>query len=116
MNREPIRSPARSVANVEFHHAGDHVNDVAHKIVTVLETQGIRAINPAMGFPMEMDRFTIGWSMKGESLVAAHGPPDCEAVQSPGDVTTRFGPTLKTGRRAATQDLSQSWSRRCWLR
>ncbi len=29
MNREPIRTPARSVANLEFHHTGDQVNDVA---------------------------------------------------------------------------------------
>ena len=29
MNREPIRSPARSVANLEFHHAGDRTNEVA---------------------------------------------------------------------------------------
>ena len=57
MNREPIRSPARSVANVEFHRTGDHVNDVARKIVASLEQRGIRAVNPAMGFPMEMDRF-----------------------------------------------------------
>src|SRR5438552_19188262 len=32
MNREPIRSPARSVANLEFHHTGDHVNEVARKV------------------------------------------------------------------------------------
>jgi hypothetical protein len=57
MNREPIRSPARSVANVEFHHTGEDVNAVAHAIVAALEQQGIRAVNPAMGFPMEMDRF-----------------------------------------------------------
>lgn len=57
MNREPIRSPARSVANVEFHRTGDHVNDVARRIVAALEQRGIRAVNPAMGFPMEMDRF-----------------------------------------------------------
>src|SRR5262249_35147608 len=31
LNREPIRSPARSVANLEFHHTGDHVNEVARK-------------------------------------------------------------------------------------
>ena len=37
MNREPIRSPARSVANLEFHHTGDHVNEVARKIVAALE-------------------------------------------------------------------------------
>lgn len=57
MNREPIRSTARSVANLEFHHTGDEVNEVARKVVAVLEREGVRAINPAMGFPMEMDRF-----------------------------------------------------------
>ena len=39
MNREPIRSPARSVANLEFHHTGDHVNEVARKIVATLAVQ-----------------------------------------------------------------------------
>ena len=34
MNREPIRSPARSVANLEFHHTGDQVNEVARAVVT----------------------------------------------------------------------------------
>src|SRR5262245_66057356 len=47
MNREPIRTPARSVANLEFHHTGDHVNEVARKLVTALERQCIRAINPS---------------------------------------------------------------------
>src|ERR1700745_3333479 len=51
MNREPIRSPARSVANLEFHHTGDHGNEIARKVVATLEKQGIRALNPAMGFP-----------------------------------------------------------------
>src|SRR5262245_26494389 len=51
MNREPIRSPARSVANLEFHHTGDHVNEVARKVVSALEKAGVRALNPAMGFP-----------------------------------------------------------------
>jgi Fe-S-cluster-containing hydrogenase component 2 len=68
MNREPIRSPARSVANVEFHHTGDHVNETAHRIVAALERRGVRAINPAMGFPMEMDRFP------GKTWVVSHKP------------------------------------------
>jgi ferredoxin len=69
MNREPIRSPARSVANLEFHHAGDHVNDVARKVVQTLERQGVRAVNPSMGFPMEMGGFP------GAKLwVVAHKP------------------------------------------
>jgi ferredoxin len=69
MNREPIRSPARSVANLEFHHAGDHVNEVARKVVAALEQQGLRAVNPAMGFPMEMERFSTG-----KSWVVSHKP------------------------------------------
>jgi epoxyqueuosine reductase QueG len=57
MNREPIRTPARSLANIEFHHAGDKTTETAHHIVSALEARGIRALNAAMGFPMEMDKF-----------------------------------------------------------
>jgi epoxyqueuosine reductase QueG len=57
MNREPVRNPARSVANLEFHATGDEVNDVARRLVSVLERQGIRAVNPPMGFPMEVARW-----------------------------------------------------------
>src|SRR5262249_42448742 len=60
LNQEPIRSPARSVANLEFHHSGEHVNEVARKVVAALQQQRVRAVNPAMGFPMEMDRFPGG--------------------------------------------------------
>src|SRR5215510_2076597 len=68
MNREPIRSPARSVANLEFHHSGDHVNEVARKVVAALEREGVRALNPAMGFPMEQGRFP------GKIWVVSHKP------------------------------------------
>jgi len=57
MNREPIRSTARSIANLEFHRCGDEINHTASRIVEKLEEEGIRAINPSMGFPMEMDNF-----------------------------------------------------------
>src|SRR6201993_5214062 len=75
MNREPIRSPARSVANLEFHHTGDYVNEVARKVVATLEKQGIRALNPAMGFPMEMDRFSSGkiWVISHKPVAVAAG-------------------------------------------
>ncbi|MGF1579693.1 MAG: SCP2 sterol-binding domain-containing protein [Gemmataceae bacterium] len=68
MNREPIRSPARSVANLEFHHSGDHVNEIGRKVVRVLEDRGIKTLNPAMGFPMEMDKFP------GKIWVVSHKP------------------------------------------
>lgn len=68
MNREPIRTPARSVANLEFHHTGDAVNEIGRTLVRELEDQGIKALNPAMGFPMEMDRFP------GRMWVVSHKP------------------------------------------
>jgi ferredoxin len=74
MNREPIRSPARSVANLEFHNVGEEVNEVAHRIVAALERQGIHAVNPAMGFPMEMDRFPEKiWVVSHKPVAVAAG-------------------------------------------
>ncbi len=74
MNREPIRSPMRSIANLEFHHTGDQVNDIARTIVQQLEARGIRALNPAMGFPMEMDRFPGKiWVVSHKTVAVAAG-------------------------------------------
>ncbi|MGH7978748.1 MAG: epoxyqueuosine reductase, partial [Limisphaerales bacterium] len=69
MNRDNVRSPARSVANSEFHHTGNEVNDVARRITAALERAGIRALNPPMGFPMEADLW-----MTERMWVVAHKP------------------------------------------
>jgi epoxyqueuosine reductase QueG/putative sterol carrier protein len=69
MNRDNIRSPARSVANGEFHHAIDETTEVARTITATLERHGIRALNPPGGFPMEMDRW-----MTERIWVVAHKP------------------------------------------
>lgn len=68
MNRENIRSPARSLANLEFHHADRKLEEVARDIVAMLEKRGIRALNPAVGFPMEMERYP------GKIWVVSHKP------------------------------------------
>jgi epoxyqueuosine reductase QueG len=68
MNREPIRTPARSVANMEFHHTGDQIDHISRDVVRTLEDKGIRAMNPAMGFPMELDNFP------GKIWVVSHKP------------------------------------------
>jgi epoxyqueuosine reductase QueG len=74
MNREPIRSPGRSVANLEFHHTGDKVNEVARRVVSELENKRVRAINPSMGFPMEMDRFPGKiWVVSHKTVAVAAG-------------------------------------------
>jgi ferredoxin len=68
MNRTPIRSTARSIANLEFHRVSDDVDEVGHRIVALLERQGIAALNPAVGFPMEASRFP------GKTWVVSHKP------------------------------------------
>lgn len=68
MNREAIRTPARSVSNLEFHHSGEEVNHIGRSVVQTLENQGIRAMNPSMGFPMEMDKFP------GKIWIVSHKP------------------------------------------
>lgn len=57
MHPESIRSPLRSVANHEFHQAGEHMDDVTRALTRALTERGHRALNPAMAFPMEMDEF-----------------------------------------------------------
>jgi epoxyqueuosine reductase len=68
MNRDNVRSTARSVANQEFHRSGEILNEAAHTIVRRLQDDGYRAINPSATFPMEMDRFP------GRIWVVAHKP------------------------------------------
>jgi epoxyqueuosine reductase QueG len=73
-HREPIRSPARSVANLEFHREGHVIDDIAARIVGRLEELGIRALNPAMAFPMEMERFPErGWIVSHKRVAQAAG-------------------------------------------
>lgn len=57
MHYDNVRSPARSVANTEFHQSGHDVDAVARRIVMRLEEAGIRAMYPPMGFPMEADKW-----------------------------------------------------------
>lgn len=75
MNRENIRTPARSIANLEFHHSTDEVNEVARRIVATLERTGVRAINGgAAGFPMEADRWgTKMWVISHKPVAVAAG-------------------------------------------
>lgn len=74
MNPDSVRSPARNVANHEFHETGDTVNETARHIVSKLLQQGIRAVNPPMAFPMEAERFPGKmWSISLKPLAVAAG-------------------------------------------
>jgi hypothetical protein len=41
MNRDNIRTPARSISNLEFHHTTDETNKVGLRIVSALEEVGM---------------------------------------------------------------------------
>ncbi|APB32434.1 4Fe-4S ferredoxin iron-sulfur binding domain-containing protein [Gloeomargarita lithophora Alchichica-D10] len=74
MNWENVRTPARSVANLEFHANYDEVNEVARAIVKLLNQTGVRALYPSAGFPMEMDRFPDKiWVVSHKPVAVAAG-------------------------------------------
>jgi len=75
MNYDNVRSPARSVANSEFHHAGDDVDQVARRITARLRREGIRVLNPPMAFPMEADKWTTDrmWIVSHKPVAVAAG-------------------------------------------
>ncbi len=56
-NRENIQSPARYVANEEFHHTGDKISSVSREILRRLNQLGIRGAVVNKGWPMAMDRY-----------------------------------------------------------
>lgn len=57
MHPDDVRSPSRSVANLEFHRTGHEVDAIARAVAVALSAAGYTSINPAMSFPMEMDAF-----------------------------------------------------------
>ena len=56
-NRENLQSPARYVANEEFHHTGDRISSIAREILRRLNRFGIRGVVVNKGWPMAMDRY-----------------------------------------------------------
>jgi ferredoxin len=68
LNRENLRSPARSIASLELHQVEERLTHAAHTLAAALERKGIRAATPAAGFPMEMDQWL------GKMHVVSHKP------------------------------------------
>ncbi|MGO9013881.1 MAG: SCP2 sterol-binding domain-containing protein [Dissulfurispiraceae bacterium] len=68
INRENLRSPARSIASLELHKVGERLESASHKLTAYLERMGVRAVAPAAGFPMELDRWP------GKIFVVSHKP------------------------------------------
>lgn len=74
MNRDNVRSPARSLANKEFHQAAESVDEAMHDIVRVLQDEGYRAVNPSATFPMEMGEHPNRiWVIQHKTVAVAAG-------------------------------------------
>lgn len=56
-NRENMQSPARYVANEEFHHTGDRISSVSREVLRRLNQLGIRGVVVNKDWPMAMDRY-----------------------------------------------------------
>lgn len=74
MNTENVRAPLRSIANTEFHASGADIDRVGRSIVETLTKIGIRALNPSVAFPQEMDRYPGKvWTVSYKPLAVAAG-------------------------------------------
>ncbi len=75
MQRDPILSPLRSLANHEFHSTSDDVDDVGRRVAKLLTEQGTRALNPPVAFPMEATRFPDKktWTISHKPIAVAGG-------------------------------------------
>lgn len=54
LNKNAVRVPARTAANMTWHHTNDKLDDIAAEMCVELGQQGIKATAVAVGFPMEM--------------------------------------------------------------
>lgn len=72
MHLDDVRSPTRSVANLEFHRTGHEVDAIAQRLAVALSRSGHPTINPAMAFPMEMDDFpSRSWIVSHKRVAVA---------------------------------------------
>lgn len=73
-NPDNLRSPQRSLANVEFHRTGEAVEHTARAILRELRKLGVSGLYPSMGFPMEMDRVPGRiWAVSHKTVAEATG-------------------------------------------
>jgi len=68
MNQENVRTPARSVANRDFHLTIDETDHIGRKLAQILVEKGIQAVSPSTGFPMEAEMWP------GRIWVISHKP------------------------------------------
>ncbi|NDD31236.1 MAG: 4Fe-4S ferredoxin [Proteobacteria bacterium] len=72
LHKENVRSAARTAANLEFVQASDETDEVARRLAITLEQRGIRAINPPMAFPFDLENYPErGWVVSHKVVAEA---------------------------------------------
>ncbi|MDH5656120.1 MAG: SCP2 sterol-binding domain-containing protein, partial [Spirochaetia bacterium] len=74
LNPEAVRSPFRSIANLEFHQKSEMLDKIGANIVQKLNEKGIRAVNASVAFPMEAENFPDRmWVVSHKKIAEAAG-------------------------------------------
>ncbi len=102
LNPEPIRSPARSVANQEFHANYEHVNEVARRVVRALGEAGVRGDEPDVRVP------------DGDGPLSRAGSGSSRTSRSPSP--PGWGRSASTAASSTRSSAASSTSGRSWWR
>jgi hypothetical protein len=74
MNPENIRCPSRDVSDLEFLQTFEHTNKVSRRIAKALAEQGVKAMTPSAGFPMDLSKWPGKmWPLSHKPIAAAAG-------------------------------------------
>ena len=74
LNRDALRSTSRSTSDLEYLCAMKRLDEAARRIIPRLAEQGVRAIAPATGFPMDQDHWPDrSWAVAHKLVAEAAG-------------------------------------------
>ncbi len=74
MNPEHIRCPSRDISDLEFLQAFEETIAVSRRIVKALNSQGVMAMSPSPGFPMDQSKWPGKmWPLSHKPIAAAAG-------------------------------------------
>ena len=74
LNRDNIRTVSQAISDLEFLQTFEKVNSVARAVVASLNEQGLRAMNPSSGFPMDMAKWPGKmWAISHKPVAVAAG-------------------------------------------
>ena len=74
MNPENIRCPSRDISDLEFLQTFEQTNAVLRRIVKILIENGVRAMSPSAGFPMDLAKWPGKmWPLSHKTIAISAG-------------------------------------------